>query len=342
MFPFGDNLRAEGSLIGVLLLIGLLIAAHLPVFLDPSLELMVLRSFAFVPAWFSVSPWPNIHRLVSSVFLHGDFFHVAGNCLFLWVFGRSLQRLFGTGLFLVTFPLLGVCGLLLHWVIYPNSRVPVIGASGAVATLMGAYLALFPKARVKLFVLLGGFGAPIAAPAWVFLFYWGGLELLSLAFGSGDADRVAYAVHVGGFIAGVIGAMIWRVAYPYAEEQLIEFTKGASGSTNVRQPSITASSGKTPAVEAASNPNPTLPTSWFIFRDGQQYGPVDAKDFQDFVDRGELLRTDFLWHANAPDWFPATQYVRGEVLDDLAAGPASDDLAKVMVQIKAHLGGPRR
>lgn len=230
MFPFSDNLKGAGGTTGIAALILLIAVVYLPSFLDPSLGHQIVRAYGFVPIEFSVSPWSRIYKLVTSVFLHGDLFHVAGNCLFLWVFGRSLLRLFGARLFLLAFPLLGAAGLLLHWVIYPSSRVPVIGASGAVATLMGAYLALFPSARIKIFVFLGGFGAPFTAPAWAFLLYWSGFELLSLLGGIGEADRVAYAVHVGGFIAGVMAAIMWKVAYPFAEERLSEFSSSAFNS----------------------------------------------------------------------------------------------------------------
>jgi len=227
MFPFSDNLKGASGTTVIAALILLMAVAHAPSFLDPSLGYQIVRAYGFVPLEFSVAPWSSIYKIVTSVFLHGDLFHVAGNCLFLWVFGRSLLRLFGAVPFLLAFPLLGAAGLFLHWVIYPSSRVPVIGASGAVATLMGAYLALFPSARIKIFALFGGFGAPFTAPAWAFLLYWGGLELLSLLGGTGEADRVAYAVHVGGFIAGVMAAIIWKVAYPFAEETLSEFSASA-------------------------------------------------------------------------------------------------------------------
>jgi membrane associated rhomboid family serine protease len=227
MFPYSDNLQRSGQVAGVSLIIALLIAADLPALFDSALYTTVIDHLGFIPLQFSVAPWANVHRLISSVFLHSDAFHVAGNCLFLWVFGRSLQRLFGTTVFLLLFPFLGIVGLLLHWIIYPQSRAPVIGASGAIATLMGTYLALFPKARIKLVLLLGTLPAPLTAPAWVFLLYWGGFELLSLVFGSGEADRVAYAVHVGGFIAGIMAAIVWKVAYPFAEERLLEFTSNA-------------------------------------------------------------------------------------------------------------------
>lgn len=228
MFPYSDDLRGSGNVTGILVLVALVILAHVPAALDPLLGARIIQYFGFVPLWFSIAPWANVHRLFSSVFLHVDVFHLGGNCLFLWVFGRSLQRLFGVRKLLLIFPCLGVVGLLLHWVIYPQSNMLVVGASGAVATLMGAYLALFPSARIKLFVLIGSVAAPITAPAWVFLFYWAGFELLSLILDLGEGgDRIAYAVHVGGFIAGVMAAIIWKVTYPYAEEQLLEFTRDA-------------------------------------------------------------------------------------------------------------------
>ena len=134
MFPFSDNLRGAGGTTGIASLILLITLVYVPSFLDPSLGYQIVRTYGFVPLEFSVAPWSSTYKLVTSVFLHGDLFHVAGNCLFLWVFGRSLLRLFGIGPFLLAFPPLGAAGLLLHWVIYPSSRVPVIGASGAVAT----------------------------------------------------------------------------------------------------------------------------------------------------------------------------------------------------------------
>jgi membrane associated rhomboid family serine protease len=79
------------------------------------------------------------------------------NCLFFWVFGRSLERLVGLPLFLAAFPFLGIVGLLVQWALYPSSTAPVIGASGAIAVLMGAYLTLFPKARMKMILFLGAF-----------------------------------------------------------------------------------------------------------------------------------------------------------------------------------------
>ncbi len=224
LVPYGDNLTRGRFFFGVVLLISLMLILDFPTFLDPDFEEWSIRYLGFIPFLFSISPWGHIYTLLTSVFLHQDIFHLAGNCLFLWVFGRSLERLFGLPIFLMAFPFLGVVGLLAHWSLFPTSHAPVIGASGAIATLMGAYLALFP-ARMRMVLFLGIFFKRFQVPAWAFLLYWGGLQLLSLMFGSGGEDNVAYAVHVGGFAVGVLSAMVWKVSYPFAEERLSKFVQ---------------------------------------------------------------------------------------------------------------------
>lgn len=223
MFPYSDNLTAAGHSLGVMILVGLLTIINVPLFLDPTFHRLAVASLGFSPLQFSMHPWATLYNLVTSVVLHGDIFHLAGNCLFLVVFGRSLERLFGMPIFLAAFPLLGIAGLLVHWALYPTSNAPVIGASGAIAAMMGGYLALFPSARIRMIVFLGYVWKRFTLPAWAFLGYWGGLQFFSVVLGS--QDGVAYAVHVGSFVAGVIAAIIWKTSYPLAEEQLTEFTK---------------------------------------------------------------------------------------------------------------------
>jgi membrane associated rhomboid family serine protease len=227
LLPYCDKLTRGRFFFGVTLLVSLMLILDIPTFLDVDFEEWSIRYLGFVPLLFSISPWSHIHTLLTSVFLHQDIFHLAGNCLFLWVFGRSLERLFGLPLFLLAFPFLGIVGLLAHWALFPASRAPVIGASGAIATLMGAYLALFPSARMRMVLFLGIFFKRFQVPAWAFLLYWGALQSLSLMFGSGGEDNVAYAVHVGGFAVGVLSAMVWKVSYPFAEERLSEFVQMA-------------------------------------------------------------------------------------------------------------------
>jgi membrane associated rhomboid family serine protease len=112
-----------------------------------------LMTLAFTPAHFSIHPWQSAYTLVTASFVHADIFHVAGNILFLWVFGRSLERLFASWLFLLAFPFLGVVGFLSQWLLDPTALTPIVGASGSIAALLGAYLVLFPRARMRVLLL---------------------------------------------------------------------------------------------------------------------------------------------------------------------------------------------
>ena len=223
MFPYRDNLVAGGWAWGVLILAALLAAINAPLFLSHSWHAEAVRAGGFIPLLFSVKPFASSYRLITATFLHGDIFHLAGNGLFLLVFGRSLERLFGAPLLLALFPALGVAGFLLEWAVHAGSPVPVIGASGAIAALMGAYLPLFPGSKIRMVVFLGWFWKRFTVPAWVFLPYWMGLQLVSVALGS--QDGVAYAVHAGSFAAGAMAAIIWKTSYLGAEEKLANFKR---------------------------------------------------------------------------------------------------------------------
>lgn len=222
MFPYGDNLVAGGRAWAVLALTVLLSLINFPLFLVESWHAIAVSALGFHPVQFSLHPFIESYTLITASALHGDVFHLAGNCLFLVVFGRTLERLLGPQLVFGLFPALGLAGFLLHWALYPDSPVPVVGSSGAVAALMGAYLPLFPGARIRMVVFFGWFWKRFTVPAWAFLPYWGGLQLISLALGS--QDGIAYAVHAGSFAAGALGAIVWKTSYPFAEEKLAAFT----------------------------------------------------------------------------------------------------------------------
>jgi len=223
VFPYRDNLIAGGWAWGCGLLVALLCTVNLPLLLVPPWHKAAVSLAGFVPILFSVNPFFSSYRLIAAAFLHGDLFHLAGNCLFLIVFGRTLERLFGAKLLLVLFPALGIPGLLVQWTSGADSAIPVIGASGAIAALMGAYLPLFPMARIRMVVFFGWVWKRFTVPAWVFLPYWMGLQIISILLGS--QDGIAYAVHSGSFAAGAVGAIIWKTSSVGAEERLSEFKR---------------------------------------------------------------------------------------------------------------------
>ena len=148
----------------------------------------------------------NLQTLLTSMFLHGSLLHIAGNMLFLWVFGRNVEDLIGSGRFLIFYLCCGLAAAILQVVTSPYSRVPVIGASGAIAGVMGAYLIKFPRARiVTVFFVI--FLIPIEVPAWAMLVWWfviqffSGLGSLATTNYSGG---IAWYAHVGGFVAGML------------------------------------------------------------------------------------------------------------------------------------------
>ncbi len=135
--------------------------------------------------------------LVTSMFLHGGFMHLAGNMLFLWVLGDNIEDALGHKRFVAFYLLCGVAAALVHGLMEPASKIPMIGASGAISGVIGAYLMLHPKARIK--TLVSYF--IVWLPAWVVLGLWIGFQFLAISGGGGGG--VAWWAHVGGFIAGV-------------------------------------------------------------------------------------------------------------------------------------------
>jgi len=157
---------------------------------------------------------PHYWTILTSMFMHGGWFHLLGNMWFLWVFGNNIEDSMGHGRFVVFYLLCGACAAGLQMVIQPNSTVPMVGASGAISGVMGAYILLYPRVRVHTLVTLGFFVTTIALPAYVMLGYWFLLQLLLGAVGalSRMEGGVAFWAHVGGFIAGM--ALIRLFANP--------------------------------------------------------------------------------------------------------------------------------
>jgi membrane associated rhomboid family serine protease len=152
-----------------------------------------------------VAPDKNIVlSVLVSMFLHGGWLHLGGNMLFLWVFGNNVEDKLGRFFYIVLYLTGGAVALLAQIATDPNSVVPVIGASGAISTIMGAYLVWFPAARVLTVVLIFFF-IPFELPAWVVLTVWFFTQFLT-----GPNTNVAWMAHVGGFVFGVVVAALLR------------------------------------------------------------------------------------------------------------------------------------
>ena len=142
-----------------------------------------------------VNPWTPL----TSMFLHGGWGHILGNCLFLWVFGNNVEDAMGRLRFLLFYLICGLAAAFAQVVVHPGSAVPMVGASGAISGVMGGYLVLFPHARVRCVWWLFIFITFVRLPAWLMLAIWFGSQFL-IPKGAG----IAAMAHVGGFVAGLI------------------------------------------------------------------------------------------------------------------------------------------
>jgi membrane associated rhomboid family serine protease len=143
------------------------------------------------------------------MFLHGGLLHIVGNMWFLWIFGDNIEDYLGHFIYLIFYLLCGVVAALTFIAIKPSSTIPTLGASGAIAGVMGAYIVLYPKARVQTLVILIVFITFWWIPAWVFLGYWFLIQFVETTMTARttvvhQTGGVAFAAHVGGFVAGLI------------------------------------------------------------------------------------------------------------------------------------------
>lgn len=153
------------------------------------------------PALYMVPPTAT---LFTSMFLHGGFMHLAGNMLYLWIFGNNVEDAMGHVRFVVFYLLSGIAAAMAQALPNPDSTIPMIGASGAISGVLGAYLLLYPRARVLVLIPLGGFSRIVYVPAMFVLGFWFVLQLISTALADPGQGGVAFGAHIGGFVAGMV------------------------------------------------------------------------------------------------------------------------------------------
>jgi len=200
------------------LLIGLCVGAFLwQLQFEPREETAVLYTYGMVPArlfglWHprALQVVPAWLTLATSMFLHGGWFHLIGNMLFLWIFGNNIEDALGRGRFLLFYLCCGVVAALSQAVSSFGSHVPMVGASGAIAGVLGAYLLLYPSANVHVFVWILIFFRIVNIPAWILLGLWFAMQLLSGLARSPGTPGVAFWAHVGGFVGGIVLVTLLR------------------------------------------------------------------------------------------------------------------------------------
>ncbi len=184
-------------------------AANIGVFLsyvglfgDPRALSYFFIEWGIVPA--RITTGSGYETFFTSMFLHGGFLHIAGNMLFLWIFGDNMEDEMGHVGFLMFYMAAGLAAGLIHVISAPYSGVPTVGASGAIAGVMGGYLLLFPKARVDILIILIIIFRVFPIPAWLMLGLWFGMQFLGSIGSNPEAGGVAYWAHTGGFVVGIV------------------------------------------------------------------------------------------------------------------------------------------
>lgn len=197
----------------------LLIAANILVFVwmwlaGAAQESFVYR-FAMIPANFADGVDPgDITDVFTSMFMHAGLAHIAGNMLYLWIFGDNVEDRLGPVKYLAFYLVGGIVAALTHLLTNPASQVPTVGASGAIAAVLGAYLVLYPQSRIVTVLALGYFIRLTTVPALIVLGLWFILQLFSgvASLGGPDVGGVAFWAHAGGFVAGVVMARLLPVS----------------------------------------------------------------------------------------------------------------------------------
>lgn len=153
------------------------------------------------------TPLPVYFNFLSSMFMHGDIMHIFGNMLFLWIFGDNIENMIGHVRYLIFYLICGIAAAFGQIVLGPDSVIPMLGASGAISGVLGGYILLFPTNRVRALI----FNIFTTVPAYVALGLWIGVQLLQGYFADPGQGGVAYAAHIGGFLAGLVLIKIFAI-----------------------------------------------------------------------------------------------------------------------------------
>jgi membrane associated rhomboid family serine protease len=207
MIPLYDTLHSRRfPLVNVLLIALNALIFFYELTLSPVGLDRLTRTWGLVPAQLAAHPLVAWVTIFTSMFLHGGWLHIISNMWVLFIFGDNVEDRMGGALYLVFYLLGGIAAALMEAFILPGSRVPMIGASGAIAAVLGAYLVLYPLARVASLVPILFIFTIIEIPAFIFLLFWLVLQLFSgwLALGGATGSGIAWWAHVGGFAFGMV------------------------------------------------------------------------------------------------------------------------------------------
>jgi len=204
MIPFHDENPTKNFPLFTIALIGANIFVFFWEFSYPGQAAKLFTTYGLVPYQFAQSPFQTYPNVFSAMFLHAGFMHLVGNMLFLWIFGDNIEDVLGKIRFIAFYLLCGLIAAMCHVFMDTGSEIPMVGASGAISGVLGAYLMLFPKTKVKTLVFLGILVTIIRLPAVVLLVLWLGIQIYSNMAANNAGGGVAWMAHIGGFLAGMV------------------------------------------------------------------------------------------------------------------------------------------
>lgn len=211
MFPVRDHNPSHKFPLLTILLIFINTVVFLIEITTPNFEIFI-NTYALTPHLVNFSNLSSLCPFITSMYLHGGFLHLISNMWFLWIFGDNIEASLGHIGFFLFYTISGIGAALLQYVINPFSSIPMLGASGAIAGVLGAYLVFFPKARIDTYVVsFGGFLHEVRMPASVMLIYWFVIQLFSGTTSivqSASTGGVAWWAHIGGFAVGWVVANV--------------------------------------------------------------------------------------------------------------------------------------
>ncbi|MDA8241686.1 MAG: rhomboid family intramembrane serine protease [Nitrospiraceae bacterium] len=215
MIPYKDDNPTKTTPFVTLVIIALNIAVFVLQLLSPRGSQQIAYDYGAIPQYIlhfhSDQPIPAPLTIFTSMFMHGGLMHIGGNMLYFWIFGNNIEDRIGHVRFVFFYLFCGVAAAYAHALSSPGSAIPMIGASGAIAGVLGAYLLLFPSARVHTIVFFGFFVQVIRIPALIVIGFWAIIQFVSGLVGQGMLHQggTAWFAHVGGFLAGLITIKLW-------------------------------------------------------------------------------------------------------------------------------------
>jgi len=216
MIPYKDDTPINIIPFSTVLIIGLNILVFIMQLMSGEDSRDIVYSYGAIPhnivSFQSNQPIPPALTIFTSMFMHGGLFHLVWNMLYFWIFGNNIEERLGHVRFIVFYLFCGVMAALSHALLSPGSNIPMVGASGAVSGMLGAYILLFPMAKIHTIVFLGFYITVIKIPALIVIGFWAIIQVVSGIISQGNAGQggIAFFAHVGGFVAGLVTIKLWQ------------------------------------------------------------------------------------------------------------------------------------